>query len=682
MLWFTIRKLKTKDWKVRKIAIEELRKSGNPRALEPLISALADSHTEVASAAAKALGEIANPKAIQPLAKTLGSGNIGIRKAATDALGAIGDSQAIEPLAKALCDSSPVVREAASKALQQIDKQWYASEGASKALPLLIKSFSSIPPDEVEKVVGTLDCIAINWRQSAQAHSQIPVLVRQLLTKDLKSSSRREAAAIALGKIGHKNGAEALIAALKDEKLAVRELAARSLGEIGDGRAIEPLLLSFASGVGKEEYLARIDPKWFESDDAHGAAPKLIAESWDSRWSDRIAEVLVKIKDSSPASLEGLVSKLGKTDLAEKVLDATHPDWRRSEVVCKAIPGFVSRLESTYMKKISFAVAAKALGVIGDPQAIEPLIKSLKSPFSGVEVALVKFGQTAVGPLAKVLQDASSDPIARRKCAALLGKIGGLQAVASLVAALKNPDELFELQQQCAKALDNVGWQPESDDTASAYFIAKGDWEKCAEIGKSSIGPLLGKLTEGNRSHVIASAAETLCTINAAEVVQPLVGLLMNDRMPLSIKSRCCEALERQGWHPQEVSTKAQYLVAKEDWEGCLQTGLQATRPLVLALNDSLKEAENLRSKIKSLEKEGDKYFDYDDWVYDPEHDRRQEAYDGYGKFKKSVIMPWEKKLEAAIQRVDKIVQTLEGFSGLSYGKDLTSWQRWLSEQG
>lgn len=682
MLWFTIRKLKAKDWKVRKIAIEELRNSANPRALEPLISALADSHTEVASAAAKALGEIAKPKAIQPLAKTLGSGNIGIRKAATDALGAIGDSQAIEPLAKALCDSSPIVREAASKALEQIDKQWCASEGASKALPLLIKSFSSIPPDEVEKVVGTLDCIAINWRQSTQAHSQIPVLVRQLLKKDLKSSSRREAAAIALGKIGHKNGVEALIAALKDEKLAVRELAARSLGDIGDGRAIEPLLLSFASGAGKEEYLARIDPKWFESAGAHGAAPKLIAESWDSRWSDRIAEVLVKIKDSSPVSLEGLVSKLGKTDLAEKVLDTTHPDWRRSEVVCKVIPGFISRLESTDTKKISFAVAAKALGVIGDPQAIEPLIKSLKSPFSDVEVALVKFGQTAVGPLVKVLQDASSDPIARRKCAELLGKIGGLQAVASLVAALKNPDELFELQQQCAKALDNAGWQPESDDTASAYFIAKGDWDKCAEIGKSSIRPLLGKLTEGNRSNVIASAAETLCKINAAEVVQPLVGLLMNDRMPLSIKSHCCEALERQGWHPQEVSAKAQYLVAKEDWEECLQTGLQAARPLVLALNDSLREAENLRSKIKSLEKEGEKYFDYDDWVYDPKHDRRQEAYDGYGKFKKSVIMPWEKKLDAAIQRVAKIAQTLESLSGLSYGQDLTSWQRWLSEQG
>jgi HEAT repeat protein len=52
----------------------------------------------------------------------------------------------------------------------------------------------------------------------------------------------REAAAGALGDIGDKRAVEPLIGALSDDKTWVRRSAVEALGEIGDSRAVEPLI--------------------------------------------------------------------------------------------------------------------------------------------------------------------------------------------------------------------------------------------------------------------------------------------------------------------------------------------------------------------------------------------------------------------------------------------------------
>ena len=55
-------------------------------------------------------------------------------------------------------------------------------------------------------------------------------------------SSVRQAAAEALGQIGDTSAVEPLIAALRDASLGVRRAAADALGQIGDRRALEPLV--------------------------------------------------------------------------------------------------------------------------------------------------------------------------------------------------------------------------------------------------------------------------------------------------------------------------------------------------------------------------------------------------------------------------------------------------------
>ena len=56
-----------------------------------------------------------------------------------------------------------------------------------------------------------------------------------------QDASARVYAADALGKIGDSRAVESLIKALGDESSDVRENAAKALGKIGDSRAIEPL---------------------------------------------------------------------------------------------------------------------------------------------------------------------------------------------------------------------------------------------------------------------------------------------------------------------------------------------------------------------------------------------------------------------------------------------------------
>src|SRR5450759_2332909 len=57
-----------------------------------------------------------------------------------------------------------------------------------------------------------------------------------------KDPAVRRAAAEALGQIGDARAVEPLIAALKDESWGVRRAAAEALGQIGDARAAEPLI--------------------------------------------------------------------------------------------------------------------------------------------------------------------------------------------------------------------------------------------------------------------------------------------------------------------------------------------------------------------------------------------------------------------------------------------------------
>jgi ribosomal protein S27E len=102
--------------------------------------------------------------------------------------------------------------------------------------------------------------------------------------------------------------------------------------------------------------------------------------------------------------------------------------------------------------------AAEALARIGDPRAIKPLVDFLTFDQRAPEVAtsLVAFGEPAVAQLSATLK--SADPFDRMRhqsTAAVLGRIGGPQAMDVLIGALKDSDLL--VREAAAKALGQCG---------------------------------------------------------------------------------------------------------------------------------------------------------------------------------------------------------------------------------
>jgi len=102
--------------------------------------------------------------------------------------------------------------------------------------------------------------------------------------------------------------------------------------------------------------------------------------------------------------------------------------------------------------------AARALGQLGDPSAVEPLINALKDKSSRVRVsateALVKIGDPhAVEPLIATLKDENER--VRREAVIVLGQLGDSRAVEPLIAALK--DEEHSVRSTAAGALGEIG---------------------------------------------------------------------------------------------------------------------------------------------------------------------------------------------------------------------------------
>jgi HEAT repeat protein len=86
MLWWTLRKTRSKDPETRKAAIAKLALAKDPRSVTTLAAALEDSSIDVKKAAIEALKEIGDPAAVDALRKLLEQDDAAIRLALVSAL--------------------------------------------------------------------------------------------------------------------------------------------------------------------------------------------------------------------------------------------------------------------------------------------------------------------------------------------------------------------------------------------------------------------------------------------------------------------------------------------------------------------------------------------------------------------------------------------------------------------
>jgi uncharacterized protein len=179
MLWWTLRRLKSGNWRTRMRAAEKLCRYGDPSVVDPLISTLQDPDINVRAAAAEALGIIREPKAVNPLLKALADAGHPVRSAAARALGEIAsaaiqkkieipDSQVVESLTPLLKDENTDVQSAALAALQllswkpedesqqllvdQIQARWKEEEAARKRIEAERQLIAAAASHQVGKV--------------------------------------------------------------------------------------------------------------------------------------------------------------------------------------------------------------------------------------------------------------------------------------------------------------------------------------------------------------------------------------------------------------------------------------------------------------------------------------------------------------------------------------------------
>ena len=203
------------------------------------------------------------------------------------------------------------------------------------------------------------------------------------------SSAVRESAAKMLGNVGDERAVDPLIQTLSDDIPDVRQAAAEALGRLGDKRAVDPLIealsddapavrKSAAEALGRLEDKRAVDPLIEGlSDDTpsvQGTTAEALGRLGDKRAFDPLIEALsdnnADVREAAAEALGRLGDKRAVDPLIEALSD-------RLPTVRKA--------------------AVEALGQLGDKRAIDPLVKNLSDNYpSGVldaaRAALKKLG--------------------------------------------------------------------------------------------------------------------------------------------------------------------------------------------------------------------------------------------------------------------------------------------------
>ena len=227
--------------------------------------------------------------------------------------------------------------------------------------------------------------------------------------------------------------------------------------------------------------------------------------------------------------------------------------------------------------------AARALGWIGDDQALEPLIALLGDAEAGSAAAgaAARIGGRAFDLLVEALED--DDARVRKAAAWGLECIGDASAIRPLVSLLQDGDwsvvkaaaEALAEYNGDARALGLLGafepegaaraptdfaWRPEGGEDEAAYWAALGQWDRCVAFGEKAIAPLITAL-RGQQSSVRLQAAQCLGRIGDARAVEPLIAAL-GDR-EWHVSQAVVQALDELAWKPGPDEAGAAYRLAR-----------------------------------------------------------------------------------------------------------------------
>lgn len=258
-----------------------------------------------------------------------------------------------------------------------------------------------------------------------------------------------------------------------------------------------------------------------------------------------VMEGLGKLGDVSKADIlvTGLsdihieVQRKASAALWRLILPDREPPRPLKNGVTPVVTPLVELLKSS--NDTSRRLAAFALGVVNDADAVDPLVGALKDENSRVRQAasfsLGKLGDiAAVVPLMEILHD--EDPLVRAAAATALGKIGDPQAVPVLLELLEDKDHMIQKAVISAlallkdkRAIEAFLQAIRSKDEAIREIAALG----IQEIGDmQAIRSLIADLKSNDRN-LRRRVAEALGKIDNDEAIEPLIAVLQEDSEPM-----------------------------------------------------------------------------------------------------------------------------------------------------
>lgn len=296
-------------------------------------------------------------------------------------------------------------------------------------------------------------CFPDRFRSDRISSSTNPSLLISALEDDAENIRSRAAAS--LGETGDPRAVDALIRALEDRDSGVRASAAMALGKLKDSRAIEPLVAELhKADRGVRRNIATV---LGQIEDAQAVEPlvDLLADS-DSDVRQRAAEALRELNWTPSEAMD---------DDKAMAYFITVGDWGMcSRIGAAAVEPLTEVLAAGRMDRDVDREIITTLGEIGDPRAVSTLVEYVGDRQRGTQAreALSRMGGAAFEPLLEALQ--SSSLAIRDGAAAALGMIGDPRAVEPLAGAL-----VYGRTPQAAEALARLGDPRAIDPLVEAY---------------------------------------------------------------------------------------------------------------------------------------------------------------------------------------------------------------------
>ncbi len=249
--------LEDADPEVRQRAAWSLGEQEAPQAVEDLIERLQDRDPGVRGMVAWSLGEIKDRRALQPLIAGLPDKDQYVKEMVIRALGELEDERAVDALIATLEEASPELRAATAWALGEIK--------GSRALEALAQMVRTDPDVHARKAAAEalrpyrsprtlLTFVTALHDESPKIRTTAILALADLgdrraippLIAVLQGDPHAEVrmlAAVALGHLDDPLALSGLLAGLNDPEPIVREKSAHALGTINDARAVDALML-------------------------------------------------------------------------------------------------------------------------------------------------------------------------------------------------------------------------------------------------------------------------------------------------------------------------------------------------------------------------------------------------------------------------------------------------------